>query len=370
MVRAGLSPQRAAEVVRVARRRGELTDASAALDAGELSLDQVAVVARIPAAYQAGVTKLARNMTVPQLRRVAARHAFPKQDPSAAGAADGTSTGSGNQTREERSPAFAPDPRSEGERRACARPELSMSYDADGRFQLRYSAPATVGALVEQAIREAKDALFTRGGADLPNGGTGAPTYADALEEIAHRSLASVGSSSRRCRYRVYLHLSTDGAWVGGGPAIPLRLLGRFISDGTVQPVWETDGRPVSVGRAMRILPERTRRLIEDRDRGCRPTRPDGLIATNRYGISIRPPTPVETSPASGGDPPVPPGTYQPPSGECFRWRDLEVPPDTDLPVSARHRVTSPHTAHIVDDPLDAMVYDSYRRHPSAGTET
>lgn len=37
-----------------------------------------------------------------------------------------------------------------------------MHYDRDGRFQLRYSAPATVGALVEQAVREAKDALFTQ----------------------------------------------------------------------------------------------------------------------------------------------------------------------------------------------------------------
>jgi hypothetical protein len=260
-----------------------------------------------------------------------------------------------------------------------------MSYDADGRFHLRYSAPATIGALVEQAVREAKDALFTRGSAghDDAAHGSGVPTYADALEEIAHRSLASVESSSRRSRYRVYLHLDTDGAWVNGGHAIPLRLLGRFITDGTVQPVWETDGRPVSVGRAMRILPDRTRRLIEDRDRGCRfpgcpstgfvevhhldawadggatdegnqvslctvhhdgidrgdytltgdPTRPGGLIATNRYGIPVRPPSPAEAAPPPSGDPPVPPGTYQPPSGESIRWSDLEVPPDAALPT-------------------------------------
>lgn len=76
VVRAGLSPQRAREVVRVARRRRELTEAATALDAGELSLDQVAVVATVPTAYQASVTGLARDLTVPQLRRVVARHAF------------------------------------------------------------------------------------------------------------------------------------------------------------------------------------------------------------------------------------------------------------------------------------------------------
>ncbi|MGO4363506.1 hypothetical protein [Terrabacter sp. RAF57] len=37
---------------------------------------------------------------------------------------------------------------------------LSMGLDADGRFRLRYDAPAEVGALVESALAEAKDHLF------------------------------------------------------------------------------------------------------------------------------------------------------------------------------------------------------------------
>lgn len=411
VVRAGLSPQRAREVVRVARRRRELTEAATALDAGELSLDQVAVVATVPTAYQASVTGLARDLTVPQLRRVVARHAFAQPGSSTVGDADGAAA----------PPRAGSEAPSEAERRACAKPELSMGYDADGRFQLRYSAPATIGALVEQAVREAKDALFGRRQDQQTAGtvadGSGMPTYADALEEIAHRSLASVTSSSRRARYRVYLHLDTAGAWVNGGHAIPLRLLGRFISDGTVQPVWETEGRPVSVGRAMRILPDRTRRLIEDRDRGCRfpgctstgfvevhhleawadggatdegnqvslctvhhdgidrgdytltgdPTRPDGLVATNRYGIPIRPPGPDDTAPPPGGDPLPPPGTYRPPTGEALP-RDLEVPPDAGVPRPPLRLVRSSSTprgtenSHLLDDPLDALVFDSYRR--------
>ena len=163
--------------------------------------------------------------------------------------------------------------------------------------------------------------------------------------------------------------------------AIPRRLIERFVSDGVVQPVWETEGRPVSVGRAMRILPARSRRLVEDRDRGCRfpgctatrfvevhhlhdwagggatdldnqvslcpfhhdaigrgdftitgdPTRLDGLMVTNRYGLRVRPPTAAELAPPPGGDPPAPPGTaaYQPPSGERARWNDIEILPDS-----------------------------------------
>ena len=36
------------------------------------------------------------------------------------------------------------------------------------------------------------------------------------------------------------------------------------------RPVWETDGKPVSVGRATRTVPHRARVVIENRDRGCR----------------------------------------------------------------------------------------------------
>jgi hypothetical protein len=388
VVRAGLSPSHARDVVAVAKRRHELTAASEALREGSLSLDQTAVVAHhAPASHQRSATEFARHATVPQLRRALSRHAFatppaPAQDPTLG--------------EEATTPVPAPGlpGQEESQRRACARPDLSMHHDVDGRFQLRYSAPATVGALVEQALKEAKDALFlAASGADQGDGGgagaasspgmaaTGRPSYADALEELAQRSLSSVTSTGRASHYRVYLHLATDGAWVNGGGPIPRRLLDRFVCDGVVQPVWETDGRPVNVGRAMRILPARSRRLVQDRDRGCRfpgctatrfveihhlhewaagggtdldnqvslcpfhhdaidrgdftivgdPSRPDGLVVTNRYGLTVRPPTPAELAAPPDGDPPEPPTVtaYQPPSGEPARWNDIEILPDT-----------------------------------------
>ncbi|MDU0315898.1 DUF222 domain-containing protein, partial [Phycicoccus sp. M110.8] len=153
VVRAGLSPEHAADVVRVARRTTELPAAVRALDAGELSLDQVAVVARrVPVTHQASMTHLARHATVPQLRRMCARHAFDQPGGMPAVSEDRPTDGPLTVVRDSLAG------QSQTERRACAKPELVMSYDADGRFQLRYSAPATVGALVEQAIKEAKDA--------------------------------------------------------------------------------------------------------------------------------------------------------------------------------------------------------------------
>ena len=378
--RAGLSPPQAGDGVRIARRRAEHPHALAALAARAHSIGQAAVVARHGRAdHQAGITKFARTATVPQLRRALSTSVFLDPDTGAPSTASTPDAGAPD-PEPAVDPPRDPSDRADHDRtaphdplaalrtaeaqrladRACARPDLSMHYDESGRFQLRYSAPAEIGALVEQAVKEAKDALFTaaagtdgRSPADRaalaggPAAQSARPTYADAIAEIASRSLSTISSTSRASHYRVYLHLDTNGGWVNGGGAITPRMAARFSCDGTVTPLWETEGRPVSVGRDQRILPARTRRLIEDRDRCCRvpgcsttrfveihhldhwadggatdydtqvslcpfhhdahhrgdititgdPTRPDGLTVTNRYGIPIRPPTATELAP-------------------------------------------------------------------------
>lgn len=442
-VRAGLSPAHARDVVMVARRRADLPDTAAAVSAGELSLDAAAVVAHhVPATYQASMTHLARHATVPQLRRVVSRHAFHDPGAAAPGASPETTAdpiGTG------RAIGAVPDGpvrgfESEAERRACARPELAMHYDRDGRFQLRYSAPATIGALVGQAVKEAKDSLFLQqqgdDHSDLSSSATGAapspvsfgdgaarPTYADALAEIAHRSLAGVASTSRASHYRVYLHLDTGGAWITNRGAIPERLVTRFLTDGVLQPVWETEGRPVSVGRTMRILPARSRRLVEDRDRGCRfpgctatrfveihhleewasggatdldnqvslcplhhdavgrgdvtitgdPTRPDGLVVVNRHGHRLRPPGPEELAP-SGSDPregAEAPTRYQPPTGGPARWSEIDVLSDRELgqALTPRLHVVAPASPRPGAEPgvVERDPFDAYRRWDESG---
>ena len=56
-----------------------------------------------------------------------------------------------------------------------------MSHDQYGRFSLRFSAPADLGALVQAALKEAKDALFRAGHPEV--------TLGDAMVEVAGRSL-------------------------------------------------------------------------------------------------------------------------------------------------------------------------------------
>jgi hypothetical protein len=260
-------------------------------------------------------------------------------------------------------------------------------HHADGRFTLRYDAPSEIGALVETALAEAKDWLFQQrsGTADEVSGakvtGDGVPfaatadrfrvSWADALTVLAGRSLDSVEVNGRRSRYRVNVFLDVDGGWLGGRPRLPRHILDGLTCDGQLVPVWTTEGVPVNVGRSHRVVPERARRLVADRDRGCRfpgcavsafvevhhlvhwadggltdldnvlslcpfhhdahhrreftisgdPTRDDGLVFRSARGLRIGPPArqPVR--------PPSRPATSQPPPAS--RGPRLALVPDT-----------------------------------------
>ena len=232
----GLAPAQANAIVRVAKRSSELRATVEWMQAGRISLDQAdAICSRIPAEVELEVLEVAEYLSVAQLRRVLARYSF---DPTGVALP------------------HEPEPR---------RPQLgSLSmYSADGRFRLNVETDAVVGAVIEAAIREAKDALFSAGHAEA--------TLVDGLVEVANRSLSAVAPQPRSSRYRILVHLDTAGnGWLGRRGALPKHIAERYTCDGVVVPVWETEGVPVSVGRSQRIIPERTRRLVEDRDKGCR----------------------------------------------------------------------------------------------------
>ncbi|MCE1179460.1 MAG: HNH endonuclease [Micrococcales bacterium] len=298
-LRAGLSPTRARDVARLATRAAEMPAVISLLREGRLSLDQAAVIARhVPASHQSSAADVARHMTVSQLQRTLGRYHFTEPADDGTPAASGISSHSGEATgtvdpdettssadpdnagreptaadsngavptatesdepggRDAREPGF---PAFVAPGSAAAR--LQIWHDSHGRLVLHYSAPADEGALVEEALREAKEALF--------NAGRTTATLADALAEICVRSASSAEPVSRRSRYRVYIHVDAERGWVNGRTVLPQHIVDRLTCDGTAQPLWHRDGRPVSVGREMRIVPERTRRLILDRDRGCR----------------------------------------------------------------------------------------------------
>src|SRR6478752_3468694 len=254
MLRAGLSRGQAGAMVLLARRAHELPATVAALREGRISLDQAAVVARhTPAAFDTTVAEFARHATVTQLQRTVTRYDFTLQPDSVDDRGRGLPGEilPGDESGDE----SGGEGRDGGYRkRVPVEPaRLSMGLDADGRFRLRYDAPAEVGALVESALAEAKDHLFhaltpesvrdADGGVSDEqkqalngdilhptwtevDGGRPRVTWADALIVLATRSLDAAGSdgaggAARRARYRVQVHLDTNGGWLTGRPRLP-----------------------------------------------------------------------------------------------------------------------------------------------------
>lgn len=116
----------------------------------------------------------------------------------------------------------------------------------------------------------------------------------DPLVAGQHRRCAR--QEGRAGRFRIYLQLDTAGqGWLTKRGALPQHLLRKWICDGIVQPVWETQGAPVNVGRAQRIVPDCTRRLVEDRDRGCARTTATAITHPRRRITCTRTPSAQRT---------------------------------------------------------------------------
>lgn len=240
-VEAALSPTRARQVTALAEARVRFPVVSESFDRGELAIDQVIEAVKAPSSRDEAICDLARVCTVGQLRRVVRGYRFADDDADPADSAD---------------PSEPADPSAEPTDR------FSLTPGDDGRFRASGDFGPEAASVIRAALEEARDALFQAGHVDA--------SWADALEEMAHRSLDTVTSPQRRDRFKVYLHLDSEGAFHTDGRPMPESLRRHIGCESSTQVVWETDGVPVSVGRTQRIVPERTRRLVMRRDGGCR----------------------------------------------------------------------------------------------------
>ena len=356
----GVSPRHARSLVAMARRLPELPRTRAAFDAGELSADQVGVVCRHAPAYIDGeVADLARSASVCQLNRFLSRYAFdpaptPPDDPE---------------------PQPEPDPAPEEPRR------VSFGFDDDGSWRLSALLPADEGAMVERALALARQNLVNEAEGDDAKRRV---SWADALVAVADGYLEGMSDiRSAADRHLVVMHLEQDGARTYGslhlGPPLPDALRRQLGCDGRARIVLADGGTPLSVGRTRRIVPERTRLAVEQRDGGCRvpgcdrrrwlqvhhvehwedggrtdtpnlvalcsahhrlhhrgrlgiegdADDPDGLVFTDARGRTL-----------TGCGSPAPPGeltltaTYAHPTGERLygRWTEFRPPPGTPPP--------------------------------------
>jgi len=136
-------------------------------------------------------------------------------------------------------------------------------WDDNGRFRMFANLGADTGTIVENAMKNAYDTLFNAGVPDV--------NTTDALVEMAERSLDTIESPERRSRYRINFHINERGHVSDSrGRPVNTSAADRVTCNTLVSPVEFVNGVPVSVGRSQHIVPDRTRRLIEHRDEGCR----------------------------------------------------------------------------------------------------
>lgn len=227
---AGVSHATARIVVRIAGARATHPLLSACWSRGELTLDQMAVAVAAPAYADREVASLAPRCTVGQIRTIVRA----AQAPADVAAAD--------------------------------RPAeyVSITHEEDGSGQIRARLEADHLRVFEAAVRAAKDRLFREGQRDA--------TLVDGLADVCGRALDGE-CASRRDRFRVEVLIDPEdpvrARW-DNGMAVP-DAIRRFVTcDGWLSPKFTRDAKAISVGRSQRIVPDRTRRVVLRRDRGCR----------------------------------------------------------------------------------------------------
>jgi hypothetical protein len=239
----GLSRGRAHRVVTMARRFAELAHTASAFEKGQLSEDQAFLIFKhAPAHVDEEMAAFAREASVSQLGRVLSRYQWA------------------HKAKDDQDQARPPE---EPEAR-----RVSFGSTEEGNWRLSALLPADEGALVERALDTARRGLAE----DDP---TRHPSWADALVAMADRSLGQAASSRPHCdRHLVVMHLRADQdgtlANLHLGPALPDALRRLIGCDARLRPLAEVAGVSLSVGRAQRIVADRTRMAVEDRDGGCR----------------------------------------------------------------------------------------------------
>jgi Domain of unknown function (DUF222)/HNH endonuclease len=320
--------------------------------AGELSVDQAALAIKASPEHDGDIAEMATAMTLSQLRvavrasnvSTAERHASEPNDAH------------GDDAEQESVPA------------PQDREQFSLRPDEDGTWSIHGRLDADHGAILDAALSEARDRRFHEGRHDV--------TWVDALIDVARRSMETVdGERGERFRINVFVdpQHSPTATWING-IAVPDAIKRLLGCDGRLSPIFVTNGKPTSVGRSQRIVPERTRRIVLYRDKQCRnplcratrglevhhlvhwldggPTdtwnlialcsrchrdhhlgrlgitgnadQPDGVAFFDQYGRAIDPATHAKPT----GPRPVPQRPYRHPRGERLqRWAIVFNPP-------------------------------------------
>ena len=249
---AELSPARAGDVERLARRRSELPVTVAAVVAGSLSLEQATVIAKwVPTEFERSACEVATACTVAQLRATLPNYDFDYDSQSKP----------------------PPDPETKEHR------ERSLSSGTDARgWWARLRAPLEEGEAIEAALAAKREQLY-QANKELDGDNAEKVDGLDALLAMAESSLMDLDARLPGTdRYVVNLHLEahpdTDASeaamlWLHQRGAVTEDTRRFLTCDAQLRATLYRDGVAFSTGRTHRVVNRPLRRNIEHRDRGC-----------------------------------------------------------------------------------------------------
>lgn len=237
----GMAPRTARQWVRVGNALAGLPQIAKAFRSGAVSFDEVVVLCRFASAENEGeLLELTRHLAVGELA-AAIKELL------------------GRVSAEE-----PVDPR--------RGPELRMWWDESDVLQVRGRVPGADGVMVETALVR----LASQAPVDAATGLFRDPVVreGEALVQMSSESLASDGDHDRAT---VVVHVSAteladpDAMVKVAGKQLTRDDLLRMTCDGRVQPaVDDSGGFTLGIGRVSRQVPAWLRRLLDDRDGGCR----------------------------------------------------------------------------------------------------
>src|SRR5581483_10885405 len=150
-----------------------------------------------------------------------------------------------------------------------------VAFGADGtRWTLRARLPLDEGALVEQALTAARDAVFRERhpDADERTVHRSGVSWADALVRTAQDALSHTAEGRPSEHYQVLLHLDVgdDTARLHVADAVPDSVRRYLSCDADARLLIEKDGVLAAMSSKLRTVDRRMRAFIEERDGGCR----------------------------------------------------------------------------------------------------
>ena len=156
---------------------------------------------------------------------------------------------------------------------------LAWSWEPDGSLSFHGQLPGEDAALFLRALESAHDAAYEEA-APGSDGQRERISNADAVVSMAETMLAA-GPASRKGgeRYQVVVHADagvltkereSGRCTTKDGSPLAAETARRLACDAAVVPIFEQEGKALSIGRRSRSIPPSIRRVLDARDGGCR----------------------------------------------------------------------------------------------------